>query len=278
MKLERIALAACLFLVPASAGAADIPVTYLVDEAALKAAASGTSFTFELHNDSLCAGVVHSAAKTIDNVVVSRLKRFKPSGGAKPPRTAEIRTTLTGVTATGRLYLEVTGTGIMPLGDACQVQAAIGEIAASCDDAIQNQDESDVDCGGTVCSTCAIGESCIQASDCAGLNCVGNVCAASCSDGIVNQDETDVDCGGTVCGDCVEGQACVTDPDCETSPFVLTCFANVCTHHCADTIVSGDESDLDCGGVDCGGCGPSSNCNTNSDCASNFCMPGNNCN
>jgi hypothetical protein len=278
MKLERIALVAFLFLAPAIAGAADIPVTYLVDESALKNAVTGTSLTFELHNDSLCAGVVHSSAKTIDNVVVSRLKRFKPSGGAKPPRTAEIRTTLTGVTASGRLYLEVTGTGVMPIGDACQVQAAIGEIAASCDDAIQNQDETDVDCGGAVCSNCLIGDSCTQDQDCASENCVASVCAESCSDGILNQDESDVDCGGSVCDDCFEGQACAVDSDCATEPFVTTCFNSVCTHHCADTITSGDESDVDCGGIDCSGCGPSSNCNTNSDCASMFCMPGNSCN
>jgi hypothetical protein len=48
----------------------------------------------------------------------------------------------------------------------------------TCDDALQNQDETGVDCGG-VCDACA-----------------------TCSDGIRNQNETGVDCGGSCPNQC----------------------------------------------------------------------------
>jgi hypothetical protein len=40
------------------------------------------------------------------------------------PKTAELSQTLTGVAASGNLYLKVTGTGITPVGGTCQAQAA----------------------------------------------------------------------------------------------------------------------------------------------------------
>ncbi len=56
--------------------------------------------------------------------VISKLKRFNPSGATKPPKTDELRTTLTGVTPTSPLYLKVTGTGITSVGGDCQAQAS----------------------------------------------------------------------------------------------------------------------------------------------------------
>ena len=38
--------------------AADLPVSYLVDETALKAAVAGTALTFELHTDLTCTSPV----------------------------------------------------------------------------------------------------------------------------------------------------------------------------------------------------------------------------
>jgi hypothetical protein len=269
---------ATLFVFAASAAqAVDVPVTYIVDEAALKTAATGTVLTFELHNDNLCAGVVHTQNITIDNTLVSRLKRFKPQGGTKPPRTAELRATLTNVSAPGHFYLEVTGTGVMPLGDACQAQAAIGDIPETCSDGIQNQDETDVDCGGDICAVCANGADCNDDGDCSSESCVGGQCAASCTDSIQNQGESDVDCGGT-CPQCQEGQGCFADPDCVQLPDVQSCVSGQCTNHCFDSITNVDESDIDCGGVICSArCGPGYTCNMNEDCASGICMGGNTC-
>ena len=48
--------------------------------------------------------------------------------------------------------------------------------APSCSDGIQNQDETDVDCGGAVCGACAIGGQCLVDDDCASLSCVNNQC------------------------------------------------------------------------------------------------------
>ena len=73
----------------------------------------------------------------------------------------------------------------------------------SCFDERLNQDETDIDCGGTICDPC---ESCFDGElnqnetdvDC------GGVCAPcpSCVDGIQNGDETNIDCGGTLCAPC----------------------------------------------------------------------------
>src|SRR5690349_18345888 len=41
---------------------------------------------------------------------------------------------------------------------------------ASCSDGVKNQDETDVDCGGS-CATCASGKSCGSNSDCTGGTC-----------------------------------------------------------------------------------------------------------
>ena len=49
----------------------------------------------------------------------------------------------------------------------------------TCNDGIQNQDETGVDCGGSNCPACP-----------------------TCSDGIQNGDETGVDCGGSQCAPC----------------------------------------------------------------------------
>lgn len=72
--------------------------------------------------------------------------------------------------------------------------------APTCSDGIQNQGETDIDCGGP-CAACP-----------------------TCSDLIQNGAETDVDCGGGVCTACDEGGTCVVDADCLTS----SCSAGVC--------------------------------------------------
>src|SRR5438105_3254733 len=70
-----------------------------------------------------------------------------------------------------------------------------------CKDGIQNDDETDVDCGGARCGKCDAGRGCLHGSDCAGVICDNNVCAAaSCTDRVKNGSETDVDCGGSCPG------------------------------------------------------------------------------
>ncbi len=117
-----VLVAALLFI--RCAQAADVPVRYTIDAEVLKGAVSGTSLTFGLYTDAGCATLAASQSKTVDNVFITPLKLFKPKGGVKPPKAAEIRTTLTGTPAVSPIYLKVTGTGIAPIGGACQVQQA----------------------------------------------------------------------------------------------------------------------------------------------------------
>jgi len=92
----------------------------------------------------------------------------------------------------------------------------------TCDDGIQNQDETGIDCGGSCpsCPTCFDG---VQNGNETGIDCGGTSCPAcfTCFDGIQNGNETGIDCGGT---DCVACQ---------------TCF---------DGIQNQDETGIDCGG------------------------------
>lgn len=211
-----LCLSLSLSLAAVPAVAVDLPVVYTVDAVALKAAVAGTGHTYELFSDAACSELLDSAVSLIDDGIVVSLKRAKISGAAKAPKTAEIRQTLEGVSAPGHVYLKVTGTGITPVGGACQAQAAVGDLPATCNDGLQNQDESDVDCGGASCNACDLGETCTTGSDCASTACSGGLCVpnGTCSDGIQNQNESDTDCGG-VCGNtCTFGEQCNSGSDC----------------------------------------------------------------
>jgi len=85
-------------------------------------------------------------------------------------------------------------------GPLCDMNCVIPP-APSCDDDIQNGEETGVDCGGPVCPPCDV--------------------LPTCTDGIQNQGETGVDCGGP-CPACVPGgPACFAcwQADAEIGPF-----------------------------------------------------------
>jgi hypothetical protein len=71
--------------------------------------------------------------------------------------------------------------------------------------------------------------------------------------------------GGQVCdssGTCVE---CLSGTDCESQ----VCSGGSCQPPtCNDGVHNGDETDVDCGGATCPGCGVGQGCNVPSDCAS----------
>ncbi len=80
----------------------------------------------------------------------------------------------------------------------------------TCDDGIQNGDETGVDCGGANCPACpeptcddGVQNGDETGVDCGGANCPD--CPATCDDGIQNGDETGVDCGGSSCPPCSTG-------------------------------------------------------------------------
>jgi len=110
----------------------------------------------------------------------------------------------------------------------------------TCDDGIQNGDETGIDCGGSNCPACP--PSCddgIQNGDETGVDCGGS-CApcvtVTCDDGIQTGDETGVDCGGS---------------DCPACPAT-----------CDDGIQNGEETGVDCGGPDCAPCSTGGSCDT----------------
>jgi hypothetical protein len=147
------------------------------------------------------------------------------------------------------------------------VNATCEPIVPTCSDLFQNQDETDVDCGGTTCAACADGSGCVAGSDCQSLVCTGNVCQApTCSDGVANGTETGTDCGST-CPPCPDGSGCSVGSDCQS----LVCTGNVCqAPTCSDGVTNQDESDVDCGGS-CSPCADGSGCVLASDCESGVC-------
>jgi hypothetical protein len=112
-RLRLLVFAAAVGVVAVPAGAADLPVTYLVQEQPLKTAVAGTSQSFDLYSDAACAALVHTQLVPVEQVdVLSRLKLLTPRGAAKAPRTTELRHTLSGVPAAEASYLRVSGVGI----------------------------------------------------------------------------------------------------------------------------------------------------------------------
>lgn len=125
MTARRSVVLAALLLLARTAAAADLDVRYTVEEKPLKNAVSGTQLTFALYGDAACTSLAQSSVVNVENVsLLSKLKQMTPKNDTKLPNTVELVTTLPGVTAGGTLYLQVTGTGVTPVGGACQAQAA----------------------------------------------------------------------------------------------------------------------------------------------------------
>ncbi len=168
------------------------------------------------------------------------------------------------------------------VGTDCSSQVCDGQTntctSPTCTDGVQNQDETDVDCGGALCPTCDNGEMCMVGTDCTSMVCDPgtNTCTGpTCTDGVLNQDETDVDCGGALCPTCDDGEMCTDPTDCTSGvcdPGTLTCAARTCI----DGVQNQDETDVDCGGASCPGCDTGEDCILGSDCISMVCNPGTN--
>ncbi|HLC66749.1 MAG TPA: hypothetical protein VJK52_03870, partial [Candidatus Nanoarchaeia archaeon] len=113
----------------------------------------------------------------------------------------------------------------------------------------------------------------------------------TCEDGIKNQDETDVDCGG-ICDPCADGLQCGTGPNADENCQSELCNDGVCescpddgqgiakSHgpaecgHCSDGIKTPgtDETDVDCGGSQCGPCNIGKICLNTPDCEGGACV------
>ena len=73
------------------------------------------------------------------------------------------------------------------------------EICIGCNDEAKNGDETDIDCGGSICTKCALNKICVEHTDCAepfsvnwgGISCDSTTKKCiSCDDGVKNGDET----------------------------------------------------------------------------------------
>ncbi|MDC0719852.1 hypothetical protein [Nannocystis bainbridge] len=152
-----------------------------------------------------------------------------------------------------------------PMGQLCVAQHCV---PPTCDDGAKNGMETDLDCGGPVCSPCAPDSDCEDDGDCASGVCTGQVCqAAACDDGVANGSESDVDCGGD-CPPCGAGDGCDDDLDCQSQ----VCTLQLCqSPNCGDAKLNGQETDVDCGGPTCPKCQDGESCQTGADCSSGVC-------
>jgi plastocyanin len=66
----------------------------------------------------------------------------------------------------------------------------------------------------------------------------------------------------------MDNEACIAGTDCVSG----VCAMNVCqAPTCMDMVQNGNETDVDCGGADCGPCALGENCGGASDCAGGIC-------
>ena len=84
----------------------------------------------------------------------------------------------------------------------------------ACSDRKRDGNETDIDCGGGTCSTCAAGLTCSGPTDCETGGCDASTCRApTCGDGFRDGFESDVDCGAA-CRACDTGKRCANGMDC----------------------------------------------------------------
>lgn len=140
------------------------------------------------------------------------MKSFYIVSGAKPAAAAN-------KTGTDSENSTITKTPTAPTTPAAPAESPVQDnapqAAASCTDSIKNQDETDIDCGGS-CKRCEDTKACITSADCASMYCEQGICKTpTCNDGIKNQQESDVDCGG-LCSKCSDSRSCVSNNDCQS--------------------------------------------------------------
>jgi hypothetical protein len=110
--------------------------------------------------------------------------------------------------------------------------------APTCSDGVRNGSETDVDCGGGTCPTCAVGSACAGNLDCTSGYCVNGNCEPCPSTSICH-------------GECLVDRNTSNDPDhcgsCDivclgTHVTVRRCIASVCAPVCEDGWSTCDEN------------------------------------
>jgi len=181
-------------------------------------------------------------------------------------------------------------------------------VGPSCTDNILNQDETDVDCGGTVCSKCPNGDMCNVNRDCRSLKCTNGICVkkptvavgggggggGSAARDFYGTQQPEEPTTGPECfddwicdpwGPCVDGfkaRECFLNdyPECvlelpkpSTEQICEFESAPIEAPSCFDGIKNQDETYRDCGGSMCKPCDPNLPCRTGMDCMTGYCNP-----
>ncbi len=148
---------------------------------------------------------------------------------------------------------------------------------ASLTDGVQNNDETDVDCGGISRKVCDDGKKCLTRLDCKSAVCKdtgdgqGLRCQiASPTDLTKNGDESDIDCGGALAPKCGNALKCTGKTDCASG----VCTGNICQAPAIDGTKNGTETDIDCGGPTAPACIDGKTCGVGDDCTSKVCTGG----
>ncbi len=182
---------------------------------------------------------------------------------------------------------------------------ASGTTAATCTDGIKNQSESDLDCGGSGCPTCAFGKICTGSTSCRSNSCISGLCASVCGDNTKEGTEG-CDDGNTVteactygltsctvcsstctsingatsrCGDAILQSANGEQCDDGNTVATDTCNNSCIKSTCSDGVKNQNETDIDCGNLSgnfiCNKCSPGKTCTSTANCLSpNTCTSG----
>ena len=147
------------------------------------------------------------------------------------------------------------------------------QLQPSCDDRVQNGDETGVDCGGGCEQRCSVEAACQQDLDCdPGTFCASDTSRCtpeSCTDTRTDGAETGVDCGGDACPPCNVGLPCNVGSDCVTG--ACNAQGTCAPPSCNDSVRNGLETGVDCGGNCLRPCDTGAGCVVAQDCASQVC-------
>lgn len=156
-----------------------------------------------------------------------------------------------------------------------------GDGAATCNDDQKNGNETDVDCGGSDCSGCEVGASCVGNADCVGGECREQRCVSpTCGNGVIDGSEAcdtggvetsscDADCSLAVCGDGYVNTlaAEICDGGGETQECDIDCTPSAC----GDGLVNSSAGEV-CDGDGVGNGGETATCDN--DCTEAVCGDG----
>ena len=121
MKIRTLLLMLAAVATPAAA--ADVRVSYLLDERALRAADASSPVRIGLYGDAACTAPAVETTLTLADVdVLVRVAATPLRGVPKAAKAVELRHTLRDVPPAAPLYARIDGNGVVPIGGACQVQ------------------------------------------------------------------------------------------------------------------------------------------------------------